>query len=68
MTYNDKSEQTNNVNIEEENQAKKRKRAIIWYNPPYPMNLKTNIGKIFFKLLQKHFPSTQPTPYLIRMR
>ena len=24
------------------------------------MNVKTNIGKTFFKLLQKHFPPTQP--------
>ena len=44
ITYNDQSEQTNNVNIEEANQARKRKRAIIWYNPPYSMNVKTNIG------------------------
>ena len=36
------------------------KRAIIWYNPPYSMNVKMNIGKIFFKLLQKHFPATHP--------
>ena len=24
--------------------------------PPYAMNVKTNIGKEFFKLLNKHFP------------
>ena len=29
---------------------------IIWYNPPYSSNVKTNIGKIFFELLNKHFP------------
>ena len=60
IVYKDQSEQANNVNIEEENQARKRKRAIIWYNPPYSMNVKTNIGKTFFKLLQKHFPPTHP--------
>ena len=32
ITYNDQSEQANNVNIEEANQARKRKRAITWYN------------------------------------
>ena len=37
-------------------EKKKRKRNIIWYNPPYPASVKTNIGKIFFKLLNKHFP------------
>ena len=30
ITYNDQSEQANNVNIEEANQARKGKRAIIW--------------------------------------
>ena len=58
IIYNDQSEQANNANIEEANQARKLKRAIIWYNPPYSMNVKTNIGKTFLKLLQKHFPPT----------
>ena len=51
ITYNDQNEQANNVNIEVANQARKRKRAIIWYNLPYSMNLKTNVSKTFFKLL-----------------
>ena len=42
------------------NQAGKCKRAIIWFNLPYSMNVKTNIGITFFKLLQKHFPPTHP--------
>ena len=49
---------TNNVNIEEAKQARKRTPAIIWYIPPYSTNVKTNIGKTFFKLLQKHFLPT----------
>ena len=60
ITYNDQSEQAYNVNIEEANQATKRKRAVIWHNPPYSVNVKTDIGKTFFKLLQKHFPPTHP--------
>ena len=32
-----------------------RSRNIIWYNPPFGRNVKTNIGKQFFKLLKKHF-------------
>ena len=60
ITYNDQSEQANNVKTEEANQARKRKCAVIWYNPPYSINVKTNIGKAFFKLLQKHFPPTHP--------
>ena len=41
---------------ESKNEKRKRKRKIIWFNPPYSKNVKTNIGKIFFKLLHKHFP------------
>ena len=39
-----------------ENQKRKRKWNIIWFNPPYPKNVKTNIGKTFLQLLSKHFP------------
>ena len=45
IRYNDQSEQAYNVNIKEANQARKRKRAIIRYNPLYSMNVKTNVGK-----------------------
>ena len=34
----------------------KRKRNIIWLNPPCSKNGKTNIGKTFLQLLSKHFP------------
>ena len=33
-----------------------RKRQIIWFNPPYSVNVKTNVGKLFMKLIDKHFP------------
>ena len=32
-----------------------RKRKIIWFNPPYSANVKTNIGRIFLQLTDKHF-------------
>ena len=35
---------------------KKRKRHIIWYNPPYNQAVSTNIGKRFLELIDKHFP------------
>ena len=35
---------------------KSRKRKIIWFNPPFSSNVKTNIGKEFIKLIRKHFP------------
>ena len=44
--------------IESNNLERKntRKRKIIWFNPPYSMNVETNIGKTFLKLVKKHFP------------
>ena len=37
--------------------TKKRKRNIIWLNPPYSMNVKTNIVRKFLQLIDKHFPN-----------
>ena len=34
----------------------KRKRKLIWFNPPFSMNVKTNIAKNFLQLIDKHFP------------
>ena len=59
LTYEQDEPTSDSVN-EESNQMTKRKRNIIWYNPPYSMNVKTNVGKIFFKLLRKHFPPSHP--------
>ena len=33
-----------------------RKRQIVCFNPPYSANVKTNVGKIFMRLVDKHFP------------
>ena len=35
---------------------RQRKRNVVWFNPPYSMNVKTNVGKVFFNLLNLHFP------------
>ena len=32
-----------------------RKRKVIWFNPPYSANVKTNIGREFLKLIRIHF-------------
>ena len=39
-----------------ENPRRNRNRKVIWLNPPYSLNVKTNIGKVFLKLVRKHFP------------
>ena len=33
-----------------------RRRNVIYFNPPYSANVKTNIGKEFLRLVKKHFP------------
>ena len=40
--------------------SRKRRRRIVWYNPPFSKNVATNIGREFFKLLQLHFPKQHP--------
>ena len=52
LTYN-----TLNQNTEAHRKKKRnRPRNILWFNPPYNSNVKTNVGKKFFNLLKKHFP------------
>ena len=35
---------------------KSRKRRVTWFNPPYIMDVDTNVGKEFLKLIDFHFP------------
>ena len=43
---------THTTNKEQRN----RKQNIIWFNPPFLRNVKTNIGRTFLCLLSKYFP------------
>ena len=52
LTYT--GENTNSQN--KDRNKKNRKRRIIWFNPPYNKAVKTNIGKRFLELIDKHFP------------
>ena len=47
----------NEVRQVENNEGRKHKRKTIWFNPPYSKNVKTNVGKVFLKLLKKHCPA-----------
>lgn len=50
--------QTNDLVYQQtKGKRKNRKRNIIWFNPPFSANVKTNIGKIFVRLVKKHFPA-----------
>ena len=37
-------------------EQKNRKLKIIWFNPPFSRSVKSNIDRIFLRLLSKHFP------------
>ena len=36
---------------------KKRGQKIVWFNSAYSRNVRTNIGKNFLLLIDKHFPN-----------
>ena len=42
--------------------AKKRtrKKKVTWFNPPYSMHVKTNVGKEFLRLVDTAFPPSNP--------
>ena len=42
------------------NMTRTRSRNIIWFNPPYSTNVRTNVGRNFLSLVDKHFPSSNP--------
>ena len=37
---------------------RKGKRQIKWFNPPLSKNVRSNIGRDFFKIIDKHFPKS----------
>ena len=43
-------------NHEQNNVRRKRQRKIIWFNPPFNLDVSTNVAKIFLNLIEKHFP------------
>ena len=46
-------EYIDNIQLTKKNRC--RTKAKYWYNPPYNMSLKTNLGREFFKLVDKNF-------------
>ena len=39
---------------------KKRKRKIVWFNPPFCESVKTNVGRKYLELVRKHFSKKNP--------
>ena len=43
-------------NHEQNNVRRKRQRKIIWFKPPFNLDVSTNMAKIFLNFIEKHFP------------
>ena len=48
--------------------SRNRCRNIIWFNPPFSQNVKTNIGETVFKVSQKTFPKTSSSTQNIQSK
>ena len=53
-------EQSDGQSDEPARNSKKRKRSIIWFNPPYSRAVTTNVGRLFLEAMDKHFPPGNP--------
>ena len=59
-SYNVKLTYKNNIEGNNTQKRKNRPRKILWFNPPYNMEVVNNLGKEFLKLLKRNFPATDP--------
>ena len=46
-------------NHEQNNIRRKEQHKIIWSNPPFNLDVSTNVAKIFLNLIEKHFPCSR---------
>ena len=63
--YDDKLKYENYMQKPKNNQKKKRKTNIIWYNPPFSNSVKTNIGRKFINLVKKNFNKHNPLTKIV---
>ena len=48
--------------------GRNRNRKVIWFNPPFNKNLKTNIGREFLHILDRNFPPHHPLHKLLNRK
>ena len=41
-----------------------RKQNFLWFNPPYNSTVKTNVGKVFLKIVDESFPISHPLRHI----
>ena len=58
--YNIKLSYKNNTETSNTYKRKNRPRRILWFTPPYNMEVVDKLGSEFFKLLKRNFPVTNP--------
>ena len=46
----------------------RRRKHVLWFNPPYSTSVKTNVGAQFLRLIDKHFPNTNPLSKIINRK
>lgn len=64
--YEYKLQYNQNKNGDSERTYKRnRNRAVTWFNPPFNLNVATNIGKQFFKIIETSFPAEHKLHKLI---
>ena len=51
--------------IQQQKRTRTRSRRVIWFNPPYSVNVQTNVGKEFLMLVDQHFPEGHPLHSII---
>ena len=56
--YNHRLSFTPNITQSSNSTRRKRRRNIIWYNPPFSKNVATNVGRVFLKILDDEFPES----------
>ena len=50
------------------NKRKRKRRDLIFFNPPFNREVKTDIGRQFLKLIDKNFPSNNPISEIINRK
>ena len=50
------------------NKRKRKRRDVIFFNPPFNKEVKTDIGRQFLKLIDKNFPSNNPISEIINRK
>ena len=66
--YDNELKYTNPTAKQATNGKKKRRRKIIYFQPPFSLSVKTPIGRCFLKIIKKHFHAKHPLYKILNHR